>query len=82
MVTFEILSTKYFLYFKTFNKICGSRLCGQEYVWYTVHSNTMMDEQPVCEIDGFMILNGISNIVIVPFLEASTHDDSHTKEAE
>lgn len=47
-------------------------------------SNGIKDGQRVCESDGFVIFNGINNIVFVPFLEASyvpfTRDVSHTKE--
>ena len=34
----------------------------------------------MCEIDGFVIVDGIGNVVFVPFIEASTQNVSKTKE--
>ena len=46
-----------------------------EYVCYTVRSNNMIDEQSRLEIDGFLIFNGIGNVVFVPF--RSIHLERH-----
>lgn len=72
MATFEILSTKYFLCFKTLIKICGSKSCI-----FTLWSaaNSIKDEQQTCETDGFIIFNGIGKVVFLLFLEALLRKD-------